>query len=48
MINMKFVNQTDGSTMIVVTRAPLSLVSKRWVIKYIDENKVDVDDITDS
>ena len=40
-IDVKFVDTCIGSRMIVDSGAPLSIVSSRWLKRYIEEAKVD-------
>ena len=40
-IDVKFMNTCIGSRMIVDSGAPLSIVSSRWLKRYIEEAKVD-------
>ena len=44
-MNEMYVSETEGFKMIVDIGAPLSIVSNKWLEKYIDEMKVDREDI---
>ena len=43
-IDVNFFNETGGSTMIMDSAAPLSIVSAKSMRKYIDEKQVNVED----
>ena len=44
-IDVKFVDETRGSKMIVDSGAPLSIVSERWLKRYIEEKVVNEKDL---
>ena len=44
-INVRYVSDIKGLKIIVKNRAPLSIVSDKWLKNYVDEIKVDREDI---
>ena len=44
-VDVKFVDTSIGTIMIVESGAPLSIVSSTWLKKYVKENRVDENEI---
>ena len=44
-VDIKFMSETRGSKMIIDSRAPLSIVSEKWLKKYIEEKAVNENDL---
>ena len=45
LVDVRFVSETGGLKMIVDSGAPLSVVSEKWMRKYINEKVVDENEL---